>query len=257
MRTLYMYPAAFMVLVFLGAANAGDRLSAMRAVDVEELISSLVAGGGDNGWVISGELDVDEDGDMDVLITSSSVTSESQLSKGGYTWSVYFNEGGDFFYSDTESMLPFYGRNIEYRRVRQSDGKRTLLWRDNDPDGGGNIIAVWYEKSADGGVSQERIVVRSDSLIALQNDEVGGAGLSIDMVLKNYRRFESSDVRPHGVTLPERERTPMLNKAHAEERDATKGGAGNEEAMALRVALVVLASLGFVAAFAFYRRRRG
>lgn len=265
MRGLILKGITIGVFAFSSHANSSGSSSDISEVNIDELVSGLLSGGGGGDWIILGELDVDSDGDLDVLITSQSRTPDSQLSKGGYIWTVYFNEGGSYFYSHTGSMLPFYSNDVEYRRIRQSNGKRALLWHDNRPGKSGSIIAVWYERKEDGGFSQEMVVIRKDSLMALQGDEVGGEGISIDKILENYRRLDVKKAMrgEEGVSSFEEggrlgsDKTNKKEKViHAQEADPAQEEVGKEKSSIL-AALVVLVSLGFVAAFAFYRRRRG
>jgi hypothetical protein len=190
-RDLILKGAAIAVLAFSGDANSSGFSSDISEVNIDKFVSGLLFEGGGGDWIILGELDVDSDGDLDVLITTQSGTPDSQLSKGAYIWTVYFNEGGRYFYSYPESMLPFCSNDVEYRRIRQSDGKRALLWHDNRPGRIGDIVAAWYERNEDGGFTRRMVTIGEDSLMEPKDDEIGGRGLSMDKIMKNYRRLDS------------------------------------------------------------------
>lgn len=190
-RDLILKGAAIAVLSFSGDANSSGFSSDISEVNIDKFVSGLLFEGGGGDWIILGELDVDSDGNPDVLITTQSGTPDSQLSKGAYIWTMYFNERGLYFYSHPESMLPFCSNDVEYRRIRQSDGKRALLWHDNRPGRSGDIVAAWYERKEDGGFTRRMVTIGEDSLMETKDDEIGGRGLSMEKIMKNYRRLDS------------------------------------------------------------------
>lgn len=167
----------------------------LEEVDIVERISSLLGPGGGKALVEIGNLDIDNDGDIDVLVEAH---NKKQVRERG-RWTVYFNQGDRYFYAGLQSRFPIYRENIAFRRIEQSDGNRALVWY--DPDTEGFFRAYWYEKGPNGsyriksggGSKAYLLKPKEDEIVGGSVDKWKNMGLKIEDLLMNYNRYSSHE----------------------------------------------------------------
>lgn len=199
MKVNFLYILVLSVLVLSPSAVGAQG----RSVDVYERLSALLGKKGFYKWVEIGQLDMDGDGALDVLLKAHK--EMNAITRG--QWTVYFNRGAQYVVFPRASIFPMPRRNLEYRRVRQSDGQRALVWYDPDYNDGGDVgfWAFWYEKTGDDSPNLRSVVAGKNFLMSPSNDEIildnndaesKSRGLKIEELLFNYKRYSSKEGVP-------------------------------------------------------------
>lgn len=106
----------------------------------EEMAKKIIKEGRIKSWVRIAEVDIDRDGDMDKFMTS-----DKSHSRGNVLWRVYFNEGGEYFYTQDGS---FSGRidMLGAGRLEEMDGNWGIVTYSKGSASTGVVHGVWFEK---------------------------------------------------------------------------------------------------------------
>lgn len=254
------------------------------------------------GWLITGHLDVDGDGDLDMLVAHEYLLGSAGGGEIDHAkFFVYIREKDSYFMSRRIGLVPIYFHNVEFRRLKGTSGHRALIKYETAGGWHDRVFAMWYEKDAEGNLVQRATFFPSSALIDSNEDDIVSAevpdewakrGLSIDKVLKNYRRLSLEEARRvYGVTSPEEPQMSVSGvksdardgdaaanydekradneiavsdkeeskgaPAHAQKNDDASGSADQGETSILTAVFVSMLGLfGLAAIVILYRRRK-
>lgn len=189
---------AIFILLLSPCVSSGK--GSVKEVDIVERISGFLSSVGGYELVETGNLDIDDDGDLDLLVEAH---KDKDVIKRG-RWTVYFNEDGKYVHADRQSIMPLHRQNLSFRQIKQSGGKRALVWY--NPDKEGFFRAYWYNNK--GGKYKKRSAVASeDYLLTPQDDAIVGPpadkwedkGLKVEDLLINYKRYSSEENARKGL----------------------------------------------------------
>jgi len=243
-------------------------------IDPEKDIVNTLSDDRSAGWMITGQLDLDGDGDLDTLVAHEYLMEGYTKDIDFADFLVYFKEGEKFLFARKVGLIRAYFNNVEFRDLKGTSGNNALIKYDTAAGVYDRVFAAWYGKDSSGEIFPGVNYLPASAVGDADEDDIVSTehqkewakrGLPLDKVLKNYRRMELEEARRfYGVTSPEELKVPESEKvgkegekaSHDQEGDSVKDEA-DKNILSIVAVLVVLASLGFVAAFAFYRRRRG
>lgn len=166
-------------------------------VNLDRRIWGLMSSGGGYEWVESGELDLDGDGYLDVLIEAHTGTPD----KFDH-WEVYFNRGGEYFFHGRDSMLTLHRKNHDLRRVKGYGDRKVLVWYDSRNGNDGVFWANAYSKRDDGSYDKSMVRHSERDLLLPSGGDNGSSssgadwssrGMKIEKVLHNYARHYFND----------------------------------------------------------------
>jgi hypothetical protein len=172
-----------------------------REVDVVGRVSGFLSSGGGYEVVETGNLDVDGDGDLDLLVEMHN--DKNVIERG--RWTVYFNEEGKYVHAGRQSFLPMFRDNLAFRRTEQSGSTKAVVWYNQDAEG--FFRAHWFEKTKNGSYKRKSEYASDSYLLTPQKDAILGApadkwkdkGLKVEDLLMNYKRYSSEEAARAGL----------------------------------------------------------
>lgn len=191
--------AAIFILLISPCISSAQ--GAAKEVDVIERISGFLSSVGGYELVETGSLDVDGDGDLDLLVEAHK--DKDAIKRG--RWTVYFNENGKYVHAGRQSMLPMFRDNLAFRRTEKSGSTRALVWYNQDTEG--FFRAHWFEKTKNGAYKRKSEYASDSYFSTPQDDAILGPpadkwkdkGLKVEDLLINYKRYSSEEDAREGL----------------------------------------------------------
>lgn len=171
------------------------------------------------GWVITGQLDIDGDGDLDMLVAHEYLMEGHDKGVDFADFLVYFAEGKKFLFARRVGLIRAYLSNVEFRSVKGTSGNNALIKYDTVAGKYDRIFAAWYEKDSSGELSPRANFFPASAVGDADADDIVSSeprnawamrGLPLDKVMKSYRRMDLEEARRfYGVTAAGVARVPL------------------------------------------------
>lgn len=205
LRVVGFWSLFLRLFCFLGVAVSSMAFSEEWEVrDPHQDIVNTLSSERNAGWVITGKLDVDDDGDLDLLVAHEYLLNSSVDNPGYASFLVYFREGDKFLFSRELTSVPIYFDNVEFRQLKGTSTHRALIRYETVEGVYDRVVAVWYEREASRELKMKATYFPASAVIDPSERDIASKkavkewakrGLTIDEVLQDYSYLGLEEAR--------------------------------------------------------------
>lgn len=159
------------------------------------------------GWVKVGSIDIDHDGDEDVLLSQEYLGRRSDGKQEETPFLVYLNDGGRYLMSREAIPVFLSFANVEYRRLEVSGGRPALINYKKEIGNGCRVFrAHWVERPESGNIEVRAANYSTDYFLPVTEQDIvaenagpgdQGCGLPLSEVLDNYQEMTAEEARKY------------------------------------------------------------
>lgn len=155
------------------------------------------------GWVITAKMDLDQDGDLDTLVSHEYLSRAEQSGDTTVIWLVYLNEDGEHFFDRKAGTFPSSLNRLMWCPIKASDGTPAIIQDLGKGAGKRDIVAVWFERDEEGALvrnmkrdSSSNIDSKNQKCIPEMPDNNGrNRWISASELFSEFRKLSKEEAR--------------------------------------------------------------
>lgn len=142
---------SYLILVAIVLPDVSHPKEEWQSRDPENDAKRLLKSESGPDWIARGRFDLDEDGDLDVILVHESLAAnKDEKTPSLDRCRVYINNNGEYTFSRKETYFPCSKENIAFVPVRNTKGNAALIYFYKSESGGIEYAGVWLEKNRKG-----------------------------------------------------------------------------------------------------------